>query len=265
MRKLLIAGIVAAGGAFAQDATERIAVPFSDPSGAKQVQCTLMRGSISVKTHGGNDVIVEAKPGTVGKQKAPPAGMHRVGGGGSGLTVEESANVVRIHGDSRGGAEITILVPAAASLKLNTVNGGGINVDGVSGEIDAKNLNGDIKLSNVSGAVVAHTLNGKVVVTMNQVAAGKPMSFSTLNGDIDVTMPATAKANLKMKSEHGDIFSDFEIALKPTTPPQPTAETTSGKRRYRVRFDRASYGTINGGGPEFQFTTLNGTISLRKK
>jgi hypothetical protein len=32
-----------------------------------------------------------------------------------------------------------------------------------------------------------------------------------------------------------------------------------------LRFDRALRGTINGGGPEYQFTTFNGQIYLRKK
>jgi hypothetical protein len=36
----------------------------------------------------------------------------------------------------------------------------------------------------------------------------------------------------------------------------------SGK--YRVRMDHAMYGTINGGGPEFQFQTFNGNVFIRK-
>ncbi|MBV9308345.1 MAG: hypothetical protein JOZ45_19525 [Acidobacteriaceae bacterium] len=34
---------------------------------------------------------------------------------------------------------------------------------------------------------------------------------------------------------------------------------------YHLRFDRTLRGTINGGGPEFQFTTFNGQIYIRKK
>jgi len=100
---------------------------------------------------------------------------------------------------------------------------------------------------------------------MNQVS-GKPMSFSTLNGTVDVTLPASTKADLKMKSGQGDIFSDFDIMLK-ANPQQPTTEVTNGNRgkRYRITFDRAMVGTINGGGPEVQFTTFNGTIYIRKK
>ena len=35
--------------------------------------------------------------------------------------------------------------------------------------------------------------------------------------------------------------------------------------RYRVRIDKAMYGSINGGGPEMQFVTYNGNILIHKK
>ncbi len=37
------------------------------------------------------------------------------------------------------------------------------------------------------------------------------MSFSTMNGDVDVTMPGDVKARVKLKSDNGEIYSDFEV------------------------------------------------------
>jgi hypothetical protein len=34
--------------------------------------------------------------------------------------------------------------------------------------------------------------------------------------------------------------------------------------KYRVKIDKAVHGTINGGGPEFQFTNFQGQIYSRK-
>jgi hypothetical protein len=44
-------------------------------------------------------------------------------------------------------------------------------------------------------------------------------------------------------------------------------QTTSGgaEGKFRVQFDRTMYGTINGGGVEASFNTLNGKILIRKK
>jgi DUF4097 and DUF4098 domain-containing protein YvlB len=217
-----------------------------------------------VKVHASaKDAVVEARGRSRdSRRKEPPPGMRRIDPVSSGLSAEEENNHIKVQVGVHSNVDVTVFVPADTSLKLSTVNGGNITVEGVSGEIDANNVNGSVTLTNVSGAVVAHALNGKVQVELNRVVADKAMSFSTLNGDVDVTLPADARANLKMKSENGEIFSDFEIQLKPSSA-QPVS--SGGKGKYKLRFDRALYGSINGGGPEFSFTTLNGTIYLRKK
>jgi predicted membrane protein len=89
-------------------------------------------------------------------------------------------------------------------------------------------------------------MNGKVTVALDKVAAGKAMSFSSMNGTIDVTLPADIKANLKMKVDNGDVYTDFDVKL--TNDKFDTAETNTG-RGVRVRGNRTTYGTINGGGP----------------
>jgi DUF4097 and DUF4098 domain-containing protein YvlB len=90
------------------------------------------------------------------------------------------------------------------------------------------------------------------------------MSFSTLNGDIDVTLPADTKAKVKMKSDNGEIYSDFDVRLDASGRQPVVEDSRSGKGKYRVRFDKAMYGTINGGGPEMQFTTFNGNVYIHK-
>ena len=87
---------------------------------------------------------------------------------------------------------------------------------------------------------------------------------ATQETKIDVTLPAGTKAKVKMKSDNGDIFTDFDIKIEPTSQ-QPVAEGGEGKGKYRLRFDRALMRSINGGGPEMQFTTLNGNIYIRQK
>jgi hypothetical protein len=62
----------------------------------------------------------------------------------------------------------------------------------------------------------------------------------------------------------GEIYSDFDVSLKPA----PVKAKESAKKeggKYRVSLDRSVYGTISGGGPEFRFQTNNGDIYIRKK
>lgn len=156
-------------------------------------------------------------------------------------------------------------MPAETSVKVRCTNGGDIVVEGVHGEMDVNNLNGRIFLNGVSGSVIAHSLNGEIKATVDRVDQGKPISFSTLNGDVDVTLPGDLRATFKMKTDNGEIYSDFDIKLdlsrnKPTIDPN---ESRNG--RFHTKADRALYGSINGGGPEATFTTFNGRLSVRKK
>jgi len=117
-------------------------------------------------------------------------------------------------------------------------------------------------LNNVSGSVLANTMNGAMKVTMDSVDANKPLSFSSMNGTIDVTLPADFKANVKLRTDYGEIYSDFDFKLGGGAITQKN-DTADGK--FKVKMDRTITGTINGGGTEATFKTYNGTIYLRKK
>lgn len=273
MKRVLLVFLAAAGvAAWAQDASpERVTVPFSDPSRPKMVRVSLLNGGITVKAYSGKEVIVEARGGDGdrgrGHHRTPEGttGMKRIDINNPGLQVEESENTVVIGVSSiNRNAEISIQVPVDTSLHLRSVNGGNINVEGVSGDLDIDNTNGEVTVSHVSGSVVAHALNGRVLVSLDRVTANKSMSFSSLNGNVDVTLPADVKANVKMKTDNGEIYSDFDVKLDASAR-QPVVEgNKSSGGKYRVRFDKGVYGAINGGGPEMQFTTFNGTIFIRK-
>jgi hypothetical protein len=262
----LLAGVAV----FGQDAQpDRATVPFSDPSRPKSLHASLINGGITVKGYDGKDAIVEARPqgdsGRRGRRAERSDGMRRIDIGGSGLVVEESDNVITVGTRAiNDSIELTIQVPFNTSLKLHAVNGGDIVVDHIIGDVEINNTNGNATATHISGAAVVHALNGKVLVSLDKVTADKPMSFSSLNGDIDVTLPADVKARAKLKTDNGAVYSDFEVAVDSSSRQPVVQENKSGKGRYRVQFDRAMYALINGGGPEIQFTTFNGNIYLRK-
>jgi DUF4097 and DUF4098 domain-containing protein YvlB len=110
---------------------------------------------------------------------------------------------------------------------------------------------------------VAHTFSGNITVTFAKVTPGKPMSFSTWAGDIDVTFPSSIKATVKMKSEHGEIYSDFDIQIDTSVQKIEKDERIEGGQ-YKISFDKYIMGKINGGGPEFVFNTYGGDILIRK-
>ena len=197
-------------------------------------------------------------------KQAKAAGMKLIPLASSGLSIEEENNVVTISTESwKRAVDLVIQVPFSSSLKLHAQQDGDIKVENVSGEIEVENMNGPETLVNVSGTVVASTMNGDVTVSFAKIAADKPMSFSTMNGDIDITFPADVKATVRMKSERGEVYSDFDMNLKQDVAKKEEPRREGGK--YQISFDRSVVGAINGGGPEIQFSTFNGDIYIRKK
>ena len=262
---LALATAAASGQAQEQPGPDRVAVTLSDPSRPPLVKASLVNGGITVKGYDGKEVVVEARARNRDRESArSDSNMKRIIVSSTGLSVEEENNEVRINTDSyMRPVDLTISVPVHTSLKLSAVNSGDIVVTGVDGELDVNDVNGSITLNNVSGSAVAHALNGRLLATFTRVNQ-KPMAFSSLNGDIDVTFPADLKANLSLKSDRGDILSDFDVQIQASAPQQTVEDARRHGGKYRVRFDKTVHATINGGGPEYQFTNFNGGIYIRK-
>lgn len=255
--------VAVCAAACAQD-NGQIVVPSRNSTRPRVVDVASSNGSITVKTYSGRDVLVESGSIRSRREIPAPPGMRRIDIPGRGIEVEEQDNTITVRDHSPGGGEsITVTVPVDTSLHLRSSNGG-IRVDGVHGEIDAESHNGGMRILNVSGSVLASTHNSQVVVTMDRVDPGKPSAFSTLNGSIDVTLPADLKATMKMTTDNGSIYSDFDVTVSAGRAMTETNNTADG--RYRVRFDRTVQGTINGGGgADLTFRTANGSIVIRKK
>lgn len=269
---LLAALTVAAllgGAAAAQEpiGPDRIVVPLSDPSRPATVKVGLVNGGVTVEAYAGKEVVVEAR-GRVGaqgrKQDAADTrdGMRRIPNLSLGLSVEEQDNVVKVDAESwRRAIDIRLQVPAGSALKLSCVNDGDIEVSGVAGELELNNVNGSITVRDASGAVVAETVNGGIKVTFARVPADRAMAFSTLNGNLDVVFPPTVKADVSLRSDNGEIYTDFDLVLDPQAP---KVSEERSKDRFRVVIEKELRGKLNGGGPEFQFKTFNGNIYIRK-
>jgi hypothetical protein len=269
---LLYAGIV-----FSQAGGDKITIPLSDPNRPVMLKVGLVAGGIIVKGTAGKEVVVEAAPQTGEEEeqeedqpKDEPKGkkkgtMKLIPNTSMGLTAEEEDNVVSIGTGMRGISHpmnLTIQVPTACSMKLSTVNSGDIVVEGVNGDLEISNTNGGITLKQIGGSAVAQTVNGEVTVTFSRVNAEKAMSFSSLNGDIDVTFPAALKATVQLKAEQGEIYSDFDVQMQKSA--AKVEKNEKGKGKFRVTVDKVMRGTINGGGQEIQFNTFNGSIYIRK-
>jgi hypothetical protein len=240
--------------AAARDDSNRMSASFSDPSHPGSLRIALVYGHINVKgTDASTAVVIETRP--FGKEDALNQSRHdglRELPQQPDIAVQEQGNRMSVSAVNPGTkTDLEIQVPRRTDLQLSTVNEGDIHVEGVTGELEIGSVNGTITLNQVGGTVVAHTVNGRITATVVSVNPGEPMAFITLNGEVDVTFPAGTKANLKLRTDNGNVNSDFKLG------PIPDGQG-------HVEVNKALSGPLNGGGPQFELRTFNGSVYLRK-
>jgi len=245
-------------------------VPLSDPSKRAKVKVHLNSGSITVKGTARKDILVtydaedhKDEEDHDDDEDNEKGGLKRIAGGSLDIEVTESQNSVSIKSDSwNQGVNMVVEVPIGVDLQAHTYNDGELVIRNIQGVVELTNYNGEITAENISGSVVATTYNGDVKVTFDKVTDNTPMSFSTYNGDIDLTFPAAIKASLKMKTERGDVYTDFDMNIAKRAPVQKTDNKSGG---FRVVIDEWMKGDINGGGAEIAMKNYNGDMYIRKK
>lgn len=248
----------------AQDSGE-FTVPFSDPAKRGKLKAHLNVGSITIKGSARKDVLVKYTS-LVKQQKRTDQnkdGLKMISAGTMDLEVSENNNFVKVSSGSwNNGLNLELEVPSGIDLQVHTYNDGVLTIRNIQGQVELSNYNGEIYAYDISGSVVATSYNGEIKVTFDKIGDGAPMSFTTYNGDVDLTMPANLKASLKMKTSQGEIYTGFDVNLVKTGPIQ-KKDDKSGT--FKVTIDDWVKGDVNGGGPEFMIKTYNGDIYVRKK
>jgi DUF4097 and DUF4098 domain-containing protein YvlB len=156
--------------------------------------------------------------------------------------------------------DFDIKVPRNTSLKLKSLDNGDIEVVNINGEIEIENANGNINITNIAGSAVLSSVYGKISAWFRDVNPASPMMFTSLEGNITIVFPSAVNARLKMKSEKGEILSDFDI--KPVNR-QPVVKNVESKHIYSL--EDWIVCTINAGGPEYIIKSYNGDIILKKR
>jgi DUF4097 and DUF4098 domain-containing protein YvlB len=154
-------------------------------------------------------------------------------------------------------------VPRRTSVRASLVNGGDVEVIGVTGEHELANVNGDVIATDIAGSAVINATNGDVHATFTAVDGAKAMSFTSFNGDVDVTLPRDLAADLIVASQQGDVYTDFDVQAQDDPPRVETDGDAGG--RFRVRMRQQTRYTIGGGGPDIQLRTFNGDIMIRRR
>jgi Putative adhesin len=226
-------------------------------SGSK-VKIRSFSGSMSISTHSGNEVIIKAP--SIERPKNSE-GLRLISGRGEdntgvGLNVQSTESGLEISGATRKSVEYEVLLPENIALHahLRGWQCSKLEIDGLKSEVEIDVDYASVYLNNVTGPVVLKVTYGKVKANFSQVNQTKPISLIATYSDLDVTLPSNTKANIKLHSDYGDIYSDFDIAY----------EKKSGDADWIKMTGSSVKGTINGGGVEIYLKAPYNNVYLRK-
>jgi Putative adhesin len=189
-----------------QPATLRVDMPWAD---------------IQIVGVDGDTVTVETTLAEKGADSTRSDGLRRLDDEVS-FELTEKANVVslRLAGENPWAghdAEFRISVPRAMALDIKTEAGGDLKVKDLTGDIDINNMNGEVSLEGITGSTVVNTMNGEVRAVFAS-APQKLVSITSMNGAVDLRVPADTKANIRLRTHNGSILTDFsETVLKTKT------------------------------------------------
>lgn len=193
----------------AEEATN--SVKFSDPSKPGTLKVVLARGEIQIHGADAPEVVVksEAQP-----QRHPRKDGLRVLTESATYSLSEKDNVVTLDAGADGmmGApsDFQITVPRSTNVVIANSMGGDVTCAGISGDVEIRSINSEVRLDDLVGGAIVDTKNGEIRATIHELHAGKALSFTSMNGEVILRVPADAKANVRLRTQNGTILTDFD-------------------------------------------------------
>ncbi|WP_377488901.1 hypothetical protein [Pontibacter toksunensis] len=172
------------------------------------------------------------------------------------LSILNESNAVKINKESRQDSKGTNNAVDNDAVVIPKTNRGReeLTMSNLDGEIELKLEKWNANLTNVTGPVVANATSSDIVVKFSSLNQSEPSTISIATGTVDIHLPANTKADFKLRTMQGEIYSDFEMNIP--------KETKSNLRR--ITGGNTIEGNTNGGGVELNLYTISGDMFIRK-
>lgn len=243
---------------------DRLVIPLSNPGEAGFLKVGGFNCCLNVIGYSGQDVIIETSTEVNDPNKISHLenGLKRINASNMRIEAEEKDNLVEVStGMGKARIYIKIKVPRNFSVELTSTFDGDINISDVYGEINANNYNGPIMIHNAKSSISASTLSGGIFVHFKEINPEASMTFSAMEGNIDIELPANTNADLKLKNSNGHVYTNFELKIAGDE----KIKTKSTEDLQMFLAEETLLTKLNDGGPLFSFTNYFGDIIIRKE
>ncbi len=161
----------------------------------------------------------------------------------TGGTIEARGHRTR----SREGWAVSfeLRVPRGTQLRLDAHNGG-INLEGLTGDVSARTTNGGIGVVGGEGRLRGETTNGGIRLELTgSTWQGDGVDLETTNGGVRIIVPDGYSAELETSTVNGGMQLDFPVTVQ-------------------GRINRTLRTELGNGGPLIRARTTNGGVVLRR-
>jgi len=209
---------------------------------------------LPIEGYAGNEIIVTGGLHVASDRAKGLKAVYAGGTDNTGLAVSMEKNgnriTLRCLLPITQSAGYKIKVPESIALEItrDCAKSGNTTISNIKNEVEFKGCH-DVTLSKVTGPIVISTIDGNVNVVFTEVAKDKPISISSVSGEVDVTMPARTPFSLEMGTVSGQMYSDFDFPVN-----NDMKRVGGGKLR----------ADFNGGGTAIRLHSVSGSVYLRK-
>lgn len=165
---------------------------------------------------------------------------------GHGNTCEAGDRMHQEVHDVHAKVEFTVKVPRNLRFDARTVNGK-VRAEELGRFVRATTVNGSVDVSTDAWAQ-ASSVNGGVKVRMGRADWDGTLKISTVNGSIDLEVPAGVNTDVRFSAVNGSLESDLPL----------TISSQSGRWG-----PKKLEGRIGSGGRELNVNTVNGSLHIR--
>lgn len=145
--------------------------------------------------------------------------------------------------NNRATVDYTLKVPRTARLQeVSNVNGS-TEISGVRGPVKASNVNGPLFATQLANNAHLSNVNGKLQAQFEILEGSQVVALSTVNGAIELTMPAESSCKLSVHTLNGSIKGD-----------------RNPKRNFPIGSEFKE--TLGGGSASIEASSVNGGIRL---
>lgn len=215
---------------------------------------------VSVEGYDGSEIIFSSSK-TKSEDDERAKGLRPISGSGLedntgiGINVTEKGGNVEVNPVGKGDNTIKIKVPKGVSISYTfnkVMHHSTASFKNIESEIEISALYNNVELENTTGPLTVKSVYGGIEAKLGQNIKG-PISLISVYKHVDVSMPVTTKANLKMNTAWGEILASAEFKID--------IEKSGDMVKYS---DNNIKGKLNGGGIDMTLTSNYGKVYLRK-